>query len=71
MEAVLIDRWMLPEPILSFVDADRIMVEREANRVVLTPIEDTPRKPVFGCAKGRFRMAEDFDAPLDCFKEYM
>jgi hypothetical protein len=25
----------------------------------------------FGCAKGQFRMAEDFDAPLDGFKEYM
>jgi hypothetical protein len=28
-------------------------------------------KPVFGCAKGQFLMADDFDAPLDCFKEYM
>jgi hypothetical protein len=25
----------------------------------------------FGCAKGQFQMAEDFDAPLDDFKEYM
>lgn len=28
-------------------------------------------KPVFGCAKGRFKMTTDFDAPLDEFKEYM
>jgi len=28
-------------------------------------------KPVFGCAKGQFLMADDFDAPLDCFEEYM
>jgi hypothetical protein len=28
-------------------------------------------KPVFGCAKGQFLMADDFDAPLECFKEYM
>jgi hypothetical protein len=27
--------------------------------------------PVFGCAKGKYRMAEDFDAPLDDFKDYM
>jgi len=27
--------------------------------------------PVFGCAKGQFRMAEDFDAPLEDFKDYM
>ena len=24
-----------------------------------------------GCMKGKIRMAEDFDAPLDDFKEYM
>lgn len=28
-------------------------------------------KPKFGCAKGQFRMAADFDEPLDDFKEYM
>ena len=27
--------------------------------------------PVFGCAKGQFKMAADFDAPLEDFKEYM
>jgi len=25
----------------------------------------------FGCAKGKYRMSEDFDAPLDDFKDYM
>jgi hypothetical protein len=25
----------------------------------------------FGCAKGQFRMADDFDAPLDDFRDYM
>ncbi|OAV75940.1 hypothetical protein Barb7_00391 [Bacteroidales bacterium Barb7] len=29
------------------------------------------RTPVFGCAKGQFQMADDFDAPLEDFKEYM
>ena len=29
------------------------------------------RKPQFGCAKGRFKMSADFDAPLDDLKEYM
>ena len=28
-------------------------------------------KPQFGCAQGRFKMASDFDAPLDDLKEYM
>jgi hypothetical protein len=29
------------------------------------------RKPVFGSAKGTFKMAADFDAPLDDFSDYM
>lgn len=29
------------------------------------------KKPKFGCAKGQFKMAADFDEPLDDFKEYM
>jgi|APTNR8051073442_1049403.scaffolds.fasta_scaffold02310_4 hypothetical protein len=28
-------------------------------------------KPGFGCGSVKVRMAEDFDAPLDDFKEYM
>jgi len=27
--------------------------------------------PKFGCAKGTFKMADDFDEPLDDFKDYM
>jgi len=39
--------------------------------ILLFPIEEQELKPIFGCAKGQFQMASDFDAPLDCFKEYM
>jgi Protein of unknown function (DUF2281) len=27
--------------------------------------------PQFGCAKGMFKMSDDFDEPLDDFKDYM
>jgi hypothetical protein len=27
--------------------------------------------PVFGCAKGKFTMSDDFNAPLEDFEEYM
>ena len=30
-----------------------------------------PQERVFGCAKGAFRMAADFDEPLEDFREYM
>ena len=29
------------------------------------------REAVFGCMRGQFDMVDDFDAPLDDFKEYM
>jgi len=29
------------------------------------------RKPLYGCAKDKIWIADDFDAPLDDFKEYM
>lgn len=29
------------------------------------------KKPQFGCAKNKFVISKDFDAPLDDFKEYM
>ena len=38
---------------------------------------DTPkvskmsREATFGCMRGQFTMADDFDAPLEDFKEYM
>lgn len=29
------------------------------------------KKPVFGSMKGTFKMSEDFDEPLEDFKDYM
>jgi hypothetical protein len=29
------------------------------------------RESVFGCMRSQFKMTDDFDAPLDDFKEYM
>jgi len=37
--------------------------------ILIFPIEEP--KTGFGCLKGQIWMADDFDAPLDCFKEYM
>jgi len=33
--------------------------------------ESAPKTPRFGCMKGKIWMAEDFDEPLEDFKEYM
>jgi len=40
----------------------------------VAPQEKMPimsREAVFGCMHGQFTMADDFNAPLDDFKEYM
>ena len=29
------------------------------------------KRPVFGCAKGKFKIAEDFNAPIEDFIDYM
>jgi hypothetical protein len=34
-------------------------------------IKKNEKKPKFGCAKGKIFISEDFDEPLDDFKEYM
>lgn len=34
--------------------------------------EDSQKKPrIFGCLKGKIKIADDFDAPIEDFKEYM
>ncbi|MCL1940557.1 MAG: type II toxin-antitoxin system RelB/DinJ family antitoxin [Synergistaceae bacterium] len=35
------------------------------------PLPKVRRKPIYGCAKNKIWIADDFDAPLDDFKEYM
>jgi hypothetical protein len=53
-----------------------IDVPREVpeGRIILTftPAGGEPIKErKFGCSKGKYRMADDFDAPLEDFKDYM
>ncbi|HMO83796.1 MAG TPA: type II toxin-antitoxin system prevent-host-death family antitoxin [Lacipirellulaceae bacterium] len=37
----------------------------------VTPAAPKKPPPVFGSAKGKIHMADDFDAPLDDFADYM
>ena len=36
-----------------------------------TVVQEPEKAPIFGCLKGQIWMAEDFDAPLEDFKDYM
>jgi hypothetical protein len=57
-----------------FLDLPReLPIGKAKVEFTITPqtIPENRRKNVFGCAKGQFTMAEDFDAALEDFKEYM
>jgi hypothetical protein len=54
---------ILKQELLFFLDcllAKQFIDEKAAKRI-----------PKFGCAKGTFKMAEDFDKPSDDFRVYM
>ena len=55
-------------------------LKQEAMRFIESLAEKTPGsnaakssklKPLFGSLKGKIKLSEDFDAPLDDFREYM
>ena len=61
----------IPESHRLTIDVPR---EVPAGPVILTftpKVEQPKKERVFGCAKGKYRMADDFDAPLEDFKDYM
>ena len=51
----------LKQEVIDFIDFLATKPERK----------NPPIIPQFGSAKGKIKMAEDFDAPLDDFKEYL
>ena len=46
---------------------DLVQVQGTQNERAETP---HLKERVFGCARGKFRMASDFDEPLEDFQEY-
>jgi len=54
---------------------DYMLNSEETNRQVkilsVKKLQKTPEERGFGCMKGKIWMADDFDAPLDDFAEYM
>ena len=63
----------LAELIAAAVPGEEIELLQEGRVVArLVPVESSKPRPRFGSAKGSILyMAEDFDAPLEDFKEYM
>jgi hypothetical protein len=51
----------LKQEVVDFID---FLLEKSARKKA----KNTPK---FGSAKGKIKMSDDFDAPIDDFKEYM
>jgi prevent-host-death family protein len=50
---------------------ERVVITRNQVPVAeLVPVSRNPPKPIFGSAKGMVTMSQDFDAPLDDFRDY-
>lgn len=67
VEGELIDHTIikLKEPVPFNNGNIRVVIEQEKEKKKFS------RKEMFGILKGKIKMSDDFNAPLDCFKEYM
>jgi antitoxin (DNA-binding transcriptional repressor) of toxin-antitoxin stability system len=62
----------LPDLIDAAVNGEEVVIAKDEERLVkLVPVPYSKSRPRFGSARGLITMAEDFDAPLEDFEEYM
>ena len=62
----------LPHLIDVVVHGEHVVITRDQIPVAeLVPLAGSAPTPIFGSAKGMIKMSEDFDAPIDDFREYM
>ncbi len=66
-------RLRLPDLVAAAIRGDDVVIVQGDRPVVkLVPVEPIKARPRFGSARGSILfMADDFDAPLEDFKEYM
>ena len=61
METVVIDRKILPEPIYSYIQSEKIRVFEENGNVILSPIKKTPNaNELFGMFSDGKLSSKDF-----------
>jgi antitoxin (DNA-binding transcriptional repressor) of toxin-antitoxin stability system len=62
----------LVELLEAAIQGEKVFILKDDQHAVqLVPVEPPRRRPKFGSARGMVVMAEDFDAPLADFGEYM
>jgi antitoxin (DNA-binding transcriptional repressor) of toxin-antitoxin stability system len=62
----------LPQLIDVVALGEHVLITRDQVPVAeLVPVSRPAPKPTFGSAKGLIKSSEDFDAPVEDFREYM
>ncbi|MBD1907977.1 type II toxin-antitoxin system Phd/YefM family antitoxin [Funiculus sociatus GB2-A5] len=62
----------LPDLIEAALRGEEIVITKDDQPVVkLTPVSPAKGRPQFGSAKGLVTISEDFDDPIEDFKDYM
>ena len=62
----------LPDLIAQSIDGNRVVITRNGKPVVkLVALTGKKRKRKFGSAKGLIKISDDFDEPLEDFRDYM
>jgi hypothetical protein len=76
MENTIMNIEVFPLFIREKIHTSKVSVQEREGNIILVPIEDEevePKKLRYGrgCMKGEIWMSDDFDEPLEDFKEYM
>ncbi|MEH1864048.1 MAG: type II toxin-antitoxin system prevent-host-death family antitoxin [Nostoc sp.] len=62
----------LPDLIEAALSGEEIIIIKDNQPLVkLTPVSPLKYRPKYGSAKGLVTISDDFDEPLEDFKEYM
>lgn len=61
-----------PELIEKTVSNGEVIITKDGQPIVkMVPLTKAKKERKFGTAKGLIKMADDFDQPIDDFKDYM
>lgn len=73
MHAVTLDeaKLQLVDLIEAAMSGETVLITKDGQQVQLVPVARASQRPQFGSARGQIWMADDFDAPLPDFDEYM
>ncbi|HEX6290509.1 MAG TPA: type II toxin-antitoxin system prevent-host-death family antitoxin [Herpetosiphonaceae bacterium] len=73
MQAVTLDEAQahLVDLVEAAISGETVVITKDGQQVQLVPVLQPIHRPKFGSARGQIQMADDFDAPLADFDEYM